>query len=76
MAAILYPLHVPPRPWHKVGLDYLTHLPKSNDFNIVLIVVDHLTRMAHFLPCTKTVTAEETATLFYRESTVYMDYPV
>jgi transposase InsO family protein len=24
----------------------------------------HLTRMAHFLPCTKTVTAEETATLF------------
>ena len=31
---------------------------------IVLIVVDHLTRMAHFLPCTETITAEETATLF------------
>jgi transposase InsO family protein len=52
------------RPWHTVGLGYLTHLPKGNGFNNVVIVVDHLTRMAHFLPCTKTVTAEETATLF------------
>jgi hypothetical protein len=64
MAATPYPLHVPPRPWHIVGLDYLTHLDESNGFNNVLIVVDHLTRMAHFLPCTEIVTAEETATLF------------
>jgi hypothetical protein len=76
MAATLYPLHVPLRPWHTVGLDYLTHLPESNGVNSVLIVVYHLTRMAHFLPCTENVIAEETATLFYRESTVYMDYPV
>jgi hypothetical protein len=64
MAATLYPLHVPPKAWHTVRLDYLTHLPENNGFNSVLIVVDHLTRMAHFLPCTETVTAEETATLF------------
>jgi hypothetical protein len=64
MAATLYPLHVPPRPWHTVGLDYLTHLLESNGFNNVVIVVDHLTRMAHFLPCTETVIAEETTTLF------------
>jgi hypothetical protein len=60
MAATLYPLPVPPRPWHTVGLEYLTHLPESNGFNSVLIVVDHLTRTAHFLPCTETTTAEET----------------
>jgi hypothetical protein len=47
MAATLYPLLVPPRPWHTVGVDYLTHLPESNGFNNVLILVDHLTRMAH-----------------------------
>jgi hypothetical protein len=63
MAATLYPLRVPPRPWHTFGIDNLTHLPESNGFNIVLIVVDPLSRMAHFLPCTKTITAEETATL-------------
>jgi hypothetical protein len=64
MAATLYPLHVPPRPWHTVGLDYSTHLLESNGFNSVMIVVDHLIRMAHFLPCTETAIAEETATLF------------
>jgi hypothetical protein len=63
-AATLYPLPVPPKPWHTIGLDYLTHLLESNGFNSVLIVVEHLTRMAHFLPCTKTVNGEETATLF------------
>jgi hypothetical protein len=52
MAATLYPLPVPPRPWHIIGLAYLTHLHESNGFNSVLIIVDHLTRMAHFLPCT------------------------
>jgi hypothetical protein len=64
MAATLYQLHGPPRPWHTVGLDYLAYLPESNGFKSVLIVVDHLTRMAHSLPCSETVTSEETATLF------------
>jgi hypothetical protein len=68
MAATLYPLRVPPIPWHIVGLDYLTHLPESNGCNSVVIVVDHLTRMAHFMPCTENVTAEETATLFLQGS--------
>jgi hypothetical protein len=64
MTATLYPLHVQPIPWHTAGLDYLTHFPKSNGFNRVLIVVDHLTRMAQFLPCIRTFIAEKTATLF------------
>jgi hypothetical protein len=52
MAATLYPLHVSPIPWHTVGLDYLTYSHVRNGFDSVLIVVDHLTRVAHFLPCT------------------------
>jgi hypothetical protein len=64
MAATLYPLYVPPRPWHTVGFDYLTHLHVSNGFDSVLIVVDPLTRMAHFILCTESVTPEEISTLF------------
>jgi hypothetical protein len=52
MAATLYPLHVPPMSGHTIGLDNLTQLLVSNGFDIVLIVADHLTRMANFLPCT------------------------
>jgi hypothetical protein len=35
----------------------------SNDFDNMLIVVDNVTRMAHFLPCMKSVTFEETVSL-------------
>jgi hypothetical protein len=64
MAATLYPLpNLPRRPRHTVGLDYLTHLPMSNGFDSMMIVVDHLTGMAHFLPCTESITAEDIATL-------------
>jgi putative transposase len=63
MVATIYPLPVPPTPWHTFGLDYLTHLHVSNGFDSVPIVVDHLTRMAHFMPCTESVAAEEISTL-------------
>jgi hypothetical protein len=52
MAATLYPLLVPPRPWHTVGLDYLAHMHVSNGFDSVLIVVDNMIRMVHIMPCT------------------------
>jgi hypothetical protein len=67
MAAILSPLlPLPPMTWHTVGLDYLIHLPVSNGFDNVLIVVGRLTRMAHFMSCTKTGRAKETAILFFQ----------
>jgi hypothetical protein len=46
----------------------------SNGFYIMLIVVDYLTRMVHLLQCTKSVTAEETASLFCKVSKDYTDY--
>jgi hypothetical protein len=64
MAATIYTLHDPPTPWHTVGIDYLTHLPMSNGFENVLIMVDHLTRIAHFLPCIESQTKEEIADSF------------
>jgi hypothetical protein len=47
-----------------MGLDYLTHLHVSYGFDSVLIVVDHLTQMAHFLMCTKSATSAEHPSLF------------
>jgi hypothetical protein len=35
-----------------------------NGFDSALIVVDHLTRMTHFLPCTESIAAGEAADLF------------
>jgi hypothetical protein len=75
MTATLYPLLFLPKPWHTLGLDYLTHLHVSNGFDIVLIMVDHLTRMARFLPCTQRAWHRRKLLIcFYMESTDYTDY--
>jgi hypothetical protein len=64
--ASLQPLGVPEYPWEIVGIDYVTDLPKSGSFGhtAVFIMVCHLTKMAHFVPCHKEITAEESAVLF------------
>jgi hypothetical protein len=73
MAATLYPLLVPPRPWHIVGLNYLEHLPESNGLNTMLIVVDHLTRMAHFCRVQRPLLLKRLLLCFYWEFTANMD---
>ncbi len=41
-------------------MDFITDLPTVKAKNSILVVVDHLTKMAHFTPCSKSITAEET----------------
>jgi hypothetical protein len=64
--AMLHPLGVPEYPWEIVGIDYVTDLPKSgvHGYTSVFIMVCHLTKMAHFVPCHKEITAEESSELF------------
>jgi hypothetical protein len=75
MAATLYPLHFPPRPLHTVGLGYFANLRVSNGFDNMLIIVDHMTGMAHFLPCTKTQQQRKMSACLYRDFTYYTDCP-
>ena len=61
---LLQPLNVPERPWSSISMDFITDLPESNGADAILVVVDRLTKMAHFVPCNKTITSEQTARLF------------
>ena len=46
-------------------MDFLMPIQESkNKRNAILVVVDRLTKMAHFIPTTDKVTAKETAELF------------
>ena len=60
----IQPLSVPSRPWATVAVDFIVKLPKSNGFDSILVVVDHFSKMSHFIPCKETITAKETAVLF------------
>ena len=72
----LHPLPIPQRPWQSIGMDYLGPVPVSKSGNdMVLIAVDRLTKMAHFIPTTTKVTAKETAELFLQYIFRYHSLP-
>jgi len=60
----LQPLPVPSRPWSSISFDHITDLPNSLGYNTLFVVVCRLTKMAHFIPCLATDTAEDLAKIF------------
>ncbi|KAG0156271.1 hypothetical protein PDIDSM_3448 [Penicillium digitatum] len=47
-------------------MDFITHLPLSYGYDAILVVVDRLTKMKHFIHCKGTCNAEEVARLYTR----------
>jgi transposase InsO family protein len=56
-------------------MDFIVDLPKSKSFDSVFVVVDRLTKMAHFVPCNKTITCKEMARLFLENMYKYHGLP-
>ena len=71
---LLQPLPIPKRPWSSISMDFIVDLPPSNSYDSILVVVDRLTKMAHFVPCKKTASSEDTARLFLRIYIATMAY--
>ena len=61
---LLQPLDILEVRWQQISMDFIGPLPKSEQFDCILVVVDRLTKMSHFIPTTTTVTAPEVARLF------------
>ena len=72
----IQPLSVPSRPWATVAVDFIVKLPKSNEFDSILVVVDHFSKMSNFIPCKETINAKETATAVLFLVNVCYEYPV
>jgi hypothetical protein len=60
----LHPLPIPTRAWQSVSMDFIVELPPSAGYDAIYVCVDRLTKMAHFIPTTSNVTAQETANLY------------
>lgn len=63
-ACLLQPLPIPSEPWETTTMDFIDVLPQSRQFNCILVVVDKLTKYAHFIPLRHPYTASKVVELF------------
>lgn len=66
-AGLLQPLDLPNRVWEEISMDFIEALPKSNGMDTILVVVDRLSKFAHFLPLKHPFTAAKVATAFVKD---------
>ena len=62
---LLQSMPTPSKPWDSVSCDFIVKLPlTTSGFDSIAVFVDMFSKMAHFVPCTTDITAEQTAELF------------
>ena len=61
---LLQPNEVPDQPWRSITMDFITDLPESDGYDTILVVIDRLTKMSHFISCKKGLDTRQFTTLF------------
>ena len=61
---LLQPLSIPSQRWEEVSMDFITGLPKSEGKSVIMVVVDRLTKYAHFCALSHPFKASTVSTAF------------
>lgn len=66
---LLNPLEVPDRPWETLGVDFMGPMPLSEtvsgSYDMVMVIICHLTSMVHLIPTLTTYTAKDIAEVMF-----------
>ena len=64
----MQPLPVPEWKWEVISMDFITGLPMTwRQHDSIMVVVDRLTKAAHFIPVKSTYEAGDIAKIFMKE---------
>ena len=60
----LMPNSILEKPWTYISADFITKLPLAQEYDSILVVVDRLTKMVHFISTIEKTLAEGLVQLF------------
>ena len=76
-AGKLQRISIPEWKWEQVTMDFVTGLPKTvKGYDGIWVIVDRLTKSAHFLPINKKYSLDKLASLYIKEIIRYHGVPV
>ncbi|KAD3640190.1 hypothetical protein E3N88_29413 [Mikania micrantha] len=63
--------------WEQIAMDFITKLPRtSSGHDTIWVIIDRLTKSAHFLPMRETFTMDKLARLYINEIVVRHGVPL
>ncbi|GJT91861.1 putative reverse transcriptase domain-containing protein [Tanacetum coccineum] len=76
-SGLLVQPEIPEWKWEKITMDFVTKLPKTkNDYDTIWVIVDRLTKSAHFLPMREMDLMEKLMKLYMKEVVTRHGVPV
>ena len=64
-AASLYPLPTPKTPWKEISIDVIGPLPRSENKNAILVVVDWFSKIIRLMTTTTSISSSEIARIYW-----------
>ena len=74
-SGLLQPLPIPSVPWSEIIMDFIIRLPPSFGYTTISVVVDKLTKVAHFSPLKHGFIAVKVASVFVDSVVRFHGFP-
>ncbi|GJV47521.1 putative reverse transcriptase domain-containing protein [Tanacetum coccineum] len=76
-SSLLIQLEIPTWKWERITMDFITKLPKtSSEHDTIWVIVDRLTKSAHFIPTRETYSMETLTRLYIKEIVTRHGVPI